>query len=325
MLAKFIIKRIIILIPVVIGISIILFIVARIMPGDPVRVMIPLTTRPDQFDAVYNAMYERLGLDRPVYEQYFRWIRDVFSGNLGFSSMNNGRPVLDVIVEPMRNTIILNFFQNIVYLSIALPVGIRMAVKRGSFFDNSWQVFSLSTFSIPSFFIGLILIFIFGINLGWLPLGGMPNAALLEGSEFYIAWVRHLILPVATLTLISLAGAIRYIRNAMIDALSQDYIRTARSKGMSEKVVIYSHAFRNALIPISTIIVGTVFALFAGSVATETIFNYNGIGRLLVSAVTGRDRMVVISLNMLFSVINVTAVLVADIVYGLIDPRIKLK
>jgi peptide/nickel transport system permease protein len=111
----------------------------------------------------------------------------------------------------------------------------------------------------------------------------------------------------------------------MIDALSQDYIRTARSKGMSEKVVIYSHAFRNALIPISTIIVGTVFALFAGSVATETIFNYNGIGRLLVSAVTGRDRMVVISLNMLFSVVNVTAVLVADIVYGLIDPRIKLK
>jgi peptide/nickel transport system permease protein len=156
-------------------------------------------------------------------------------------------------------------------------------------------------------------------------MGGMPNAALLEGSEFYIAWVRHLILPVATLTLISLAGAIRYIRNAMIDALSQDYIRTARSKGMSEKVVIYSHAFRNALIPISTIIVGTVFALFAGSVATESIFNYNGIGRLLVSAVTGRDRMVVISLNMLFSLVNVIAVLVADIVYGLIDPRIKLK
>jgi len=148
---------------------------------------------------------------------------------------------------------------------------------------------------------------------------------LLEGSELYIAWVRHLILPVSALVLISLAGAIRYIRNAMIDALSQDYICTARSKGMSEKVVIYSHAFRNALIPISTIIVGTVFALFAGSVATETIFNYNGIGRLLVSAVTGRDRMVVISLNMLFSVVNVTAVLAADIVYGLIDPRIKLK
>jgi len=310
---------------VLFGISIILFTVARIMPGDQVRMMIPLNTRPDQYDAVYNAMYERLGMDKSIVEQYFRWLRDIFQGNLGFSSMNNGRPVLDIIAEPMRNTIILNFFQNIVYLLIALPVGIRMAVKRGSFFDNSWQVFSLSTFSIPSFFIGLILIFIFGITLGWLPLGGMPNAALLEGRDYYIAWVRHLTLPVISLTLISLAGAIRYIRNAMIDALSQDYIRTARSKGMSEKVVIYSHAFRNALIPISTIIVGTVFALFAGSVATESIFNYNGIGRLLVSSVTGRDRMVVVSLNMLFSVVNVTAVLVADIVYGLIDPRIKLK
>jgi len=295
------------------------------MPGDPIRVMMPLNTRPDQYDALYNALAERMGVNRPVYEQYFRWLRDIFSGHFGYSSMNNGRPVLDILAEPMRNTIILNFFQNIVYLLIALPVGIRMAVKRGSFFDNAWQVFSLSTFSIPSFFIGLLLIFIFGINLGWFPLGGMPNAVLLQGKDYYIAWVRHLVLPVSALVLISLAGAIRYIRNAMIDALSQDYIRTARSKGMSEKVVIYSHAFRNALIPISTIIVGTVFALFAGSVATESIFNYNGIGRLLVSAVTGRDRMVVISLNMLFSVVSVTAVLVADIVYGLIDPRIKLK
>jgi len=295
------------------------------MPGDQVRMMIPLTTRPDQFDAVYAAMAQRLGMDRPIYEQYFRWIINIFQGNLGFSSMNNGRPVLDVIAEPMRNTIILNFFQNIVYLLVALPVGIRMAVKRGSLFDNSWQVFSLSTFSIPSFFIGLILIFIFSINLGWLPLGGMPNAALLEGTDYYIAWVRHLILPVTALVLISLAGAIRYVRNAMIDALSQDYIRTARSKGMNEKIVIYSHAFRNALIPISTIIVGTVFALFAGSVVTESVFNYNGIGRLLVSSVTGRDRMVVVSLNMLFSVVNVVAILAADIVYGIIDPRIKLK
>ena len=313
------------MIPVLFGISVILFIVARIMPGDQVRMMIPLTTRPDQFDAVYAAMAQRLGMDRPIYEQYFRWIINIFQGNLGFSSMNNGRPVLDVIAEPMRNTIILNFFQNIVYLLVALPVGIRMAVKRGSLFDNSWQVFSLSTFSIPSFFIGLILIFIFSINLGWLPLGGMPNAALLEGTDYYIAWVRHLILPVTALVLISLAGAIRYVRNAMIDALSQDYIRTARSKGMNEKIVIYSHAFRNALIPISTIIVGTVFALFAGSVVTESVFNYNGIGRLLVSSVTGRDRMVVVSLNMLFSVVNVVAILAADIVYGIIDPRIKLK
>jgi len=302
-----------------------LFIVNRMMPGDPVALMLPPTMRPDQYQIAYDAMFLRLGMDRPVWEQYFRWLIEIFQGNLGYSSLLAGRPVVDVITEPLKNTIILNVFVNIFYLLLALPVGIKMAVKRGSIFDNSWQVFSLATFSMPSFFISLTLIFIFSITLGWLPLGGMPNAALVEGTAYYIDWARHLTLPVITLVLISFAGAIRYIRNAMIDALSQDYIRTARSKGLSEKVVIYSHAFRNALIPISTIIVGAVFSLFAGAVVTESVFKYVGIGRLLVQAVTGRDRMLVMALTTLFAVVNLVAVLVADIVYGLIDPRIKLK
>lgn len=325
MLLRFVIKRIIILIPVMIGISIILFAIAKIMPGDPVRMMLPQTIRPEVYEAAYEAMTIRLGLDRPIWEQYFRWIYNfVFLGDFGYSSLTN-RPVIDVIGEPLTNTIILNIAVNIVYLIIAIPVGIKMAVKRGSLFDNTWQVFSLATFSVPSFFLGLSLIFIFSITLGWLPISGMPNVVFLSGIDLYIGWLRHLTLPVATLVIISLAGAIRYIRNAMIDALSQDYIRTARSKGLSEKVVIYSHAFRNALIPISTIVVGVVFSLFAGSAITEMVFSYNGIGRLLVSAVIARDRMLIISLTLLFSVLNVVAVLVADIVYGLIDPRIKLK
>lgn len=325
MLIRFVIKRIIILIPVAIGVSVLLFAISRLMPGDTVAMMIPQTLRPEQFDIAYEMMYERLGMGRPIHEQYFRWLIQIFQGNLGFSSLLNGRPVLDVLAEPMRNTILLNLFVNFFYLLIALPVGIKMAVKRGSLYDNSWQVFSLAMFSIPSFFVGLILIFIFAINLGWLPMGGMPNAALLGGTDYYIAWARHLVLPVATLVLISLAGTLRYFRNAMIDALSQDYIRTARSKGLSEKVVIYSHAFRNALIPISTIIVGIVFSLFAGAVITESVFAYNGIGRLLIAAINGRDRMIVVSLSLLYAVINMVAMLIADIVYGLIDPRIKLK
>lgn len=325
MLIKFVIKRILILIPVLIGITIILFIISRIIPGDPVRMMLPTTLRPEMYEIAYQAMYERLGLDRPVIEQYFRWIYNfIFLGDFGYSSLLN-RPVTDVITEPLRNTIILNITVNIIYLLIALPVGIKMAVKRGSIFDNTWQVVSLAAFSTPSFFLGLLLIFIFAINLGWLPIGGMPNVAFLEGTELYVEWLRTLALPVTTLVIISLASAIRYIRNAMIDALSQDYIRTARSKGLSEKVVIYSHAFRNALIPISTIIVMTLFALLGGAAITEMVFSYNGIGRLLVISVQGRDRMVIISLQFLFSIINVVAVLVADIVYGLIDPRIKLK
>jgi len=324
LLVRYIIKRIIILIPVLIGISILLFIITRMMPGDPVRMMVNPGLRPDLYEQQYDIIYRKLGYDRPLYEQYFLWIGNMLQGDFGWSSYFN-RPAIECIGEPLRNSIILNAGIIVCYLIIALPVGIRMAVKRGSLFDNGWQVFSLATFSIPSFFLGLTLIFIFSINLGWLPIGGMPNTALLEGTDLFIAWIRTLVLPVATLTIISLAGGIRYVRNAMIDALSQDYIRTARSKGLSEKVVIYSHAFRNALIPISTIVVGVVFSLFGGSAITESVFVYNGIGRLMVQAAIARDSAMVVSMNLIFSMISVTSILVADIVYGLVDPRIKLK
>jgi peptide/nickel transport system permease protein len=310
---------------VLFGISIILFAVNKILPGDPVLAMMPMGVREDVFDALYHSIFLRLGLDKPIWEQYFRWIYNFFiMGDFGFSSIFS-RPVVDVIGQPLRNTIILNVAVNFIYLLIALPVGIRMAVKRGAFFDNAWQVFSLTTFAMPSFFLALTLIFIFSVNLGWLPVGGMPNHIFLEGWDLFIGWLRHLTLPVVTLVIISLASAIRYVRNAMIDALSQDYIRTARSKGLSEKVVIYSHALRNALIPVSTIVVLTLFALLGGAAITEQVFAYNGIGRLLLTAVVGRDRMLIISMAMLFSLVNVFAVLVADVVYGLVDPRVKLK
>jgi len=325
LLIRFFIKRIIILIPVLIGISIILFGIMRLLPGDIVLAMIPGDVRPDMFDEIYRSIYVRLGMDRPIWEQYLRWMYNfLIHGDFGHSTLHN-RPVADLLGEPLRNTIILNASVNVVYLLIALPVGIKMAVKRGSLFDNGWQVFSLITFAMPSFFLALTLIFIFAINLGWLPMSGMPNPLFLQGSDLFFGWIRHLTLPVATLVIISLASAIRYIRNAMIDALSQDYIRTARSKGLSEKVVVYSHAFRNALIPISTIIVFTLFALIGGAVITEQIFSYHGMGRLLISAVNGRDRMLMSSMLMLFAFVNVTAVLVADVVYGLVDPRVKLK
>ena len=322
---RYLVKRILILIPVVIAITIILFTISKLMPGDPVRAMLPTTLRPEQYQASYDMMYKRLGLDKSLPEQYFRWIYNIIiKGDLGYSTMFN-RPVAQCIGQPLTNTIILNIFVNMFYLLIALPVGIRMATKRGSLFDHGMQVFSLVTYSVPSFFLALTLIFIFACTLKLLPIGGMPNSSILSGVPLMIAWAKHLVMPTVTLVIISVAGAMRYTRNAMIDALSQDYIRTARSKGLSEKVVIYSHAFRNALIPVSTIIVFTVLSLFAGAVITESVFNYNGIGRLLVSAVNQRDTMMVVSMNLLYAVVNVIAVLVADIVYGLIDPRIKLK
>jgi len=295
------------------------------MPGDPIRAMLPPTLRLEQYEAAYSAMHTRLGLDKSLPEQYFRWIYNmIIKRDFGHSTMYN-KPVTQAIGQPITNTIILNIFVNIFYLLIALPVGIRMATKRGSPFDHGMQVFSLVTYSVPSFFLALSLIFIFGCNLRLLPLGGMPNSSLLSGLPLMMSWARHLVLPVVTLTIISLAGAMRYVRNTMIDALSQDYIRTARSKGLAEKVVIYSHAFRNALIPVSTIIVGTIFSLFGGSAITETIFQYNGIGKLIVAAVNQRDNMMVVSMNLIYAFVSVVAVLVADIIYGLVDPRIKVK
>ena len=321
---RYIIKRILILIPVLFCITVILFAVNKMMPGDPVRAMLPTTLRAEQLEAAYNAMYKKLGLDKGLVTQYFSWLRNLFRGEFGWSSRFN-RDVAEVVAEPIRNSVILNIGVIILELAISLPVGIWCAVKRGKLFDNGWQVFSLVTWSMPSFFLALCMLFVFAGKLGWLPYGGMPNATLTSGWEYVKDWLIHLILPVITLSLISVASSIRIVRNSMIDALSQDYIRTARAKGLRERAVIYSHAFRNALIPVSTVVVGTVFSLFAGSTITETVFGWNGIGKVLIDAITSRDTMLVTTMNTFFALISVTAVLVSDIVYGLVDPRIRLE
>ena len=320
---KYIIKRILILIPVVIVISIMLFGISKMMPGDPVRAMLPTSLKADQMEAAYNAMYKKLGLDKPIPEQYISWMGNLFHGEFGWSS-NYNRAVKDVVAEPLRNTIILNIFVNLCYLALSIPIGIKCATKRGALFDNVWQVFSMVAYSMPSFFLALTLIYFFGIKLKWLPIGGMPNSTTETGAAYILSWVRHLVLPVVTLTIIHLASAIRYVRNAMIDALSQDYIRTARAKGLSEKVVVYSHAFRNALIPVSFVVVSTIFALFSGSAITETVFAYNGIGKLMIASVTARDTQMIITMNLFFSIVSIVSVLVGDIIYCLVDPRVKL-
>lgn len=320
---KYFIKRVLILIPVFLVITVILFSINKLMPGDPVRAMLPTSLKHDQYQMAYDAMFKKLGLDKSLPEQYWSWLTNMFRGEFGWSSMNN-RPVVDVVAEPIRNTVILNFGVIIIELLISIPVGIWCAVKRRSLFDNFWQVFSLVTWSMPSFFIALSLIYIFAVQLGWLPFGGMPNSTLLSGWAYIGSWLRYLVLPTVVLSLISIASTIRIVRNAMIDALNQDYIRTARAKGLQEKVVIYSHAFRNALIPVSTVVVATFFSLFAGSTITETVFAWNGIGKVMISAINQRDTMLISTMNSFFSLLSITAVLISDIVYGFVDPRIRL-
>lgn len=321
---KFIIKRIILLIPVVFIISIMLFGMFKLMPGDPVLLMMPPDLRSEaERQFFYEAYRQKLGLDRSIPEQYVAWVRNMVTLDFG-TSITNNRPVRDVIARPLQNSIVLNSFSIIFAFLISIPVGIKSAVKRHSFFDSFWQVFSLVGLSVPVFFIGLLLIYTFAIQLRILPFGGMPRMAD-DGSLLYFReWLRHLILPITTLTIGSLAGTIRYVRNAMIEIIGRDYIRTARSKGLNEKVIIYTHAFRNALIPVVTLVTGSLVALFGGSAITESIFAWNGIGRVLIDSLNNRDYMVVLTMNIFYAVLSLTANLIMDIGYALVDPRVKL-
>ena len=315
---KYSIKRIFSLIPVIFAISLVLFGLTKLMPGDQVAMMIPPNTRPDRYQEVYQQIEQNLGLDKPVPVQYAVWMKNMATGDMGYSTVYN-RPVNTVIANPLRNTVILNFFVLLFSLTISILAGIHSAIKRGSLIDQFWQIFSLVGMSVPSFFIALCLIFVFSFTLKWLPSGGMPTQ-----NENFFEWVRYLALPVITLTVVSLASTIRYVRNAMLDVLSQDYIRTARSKGLSEKVVIYSHAFRNALIPVVTIVIAQIGGLFSGSMITEQVFSWDGLGKVLVTALNRRDSMLVISLNMFYVIIYLASNFLCDITYAMVDPRIKL-
>lgn len=315
---KYSIKRILSLIPVIFAISIVLFSLTKIMPGDPVSMMIPTSAKPEQIPQLREEITKQLGLDKSLPEQYVAWIGNVAQGELGFSSWKNG-DVKNVIANPLKNTVILNFFVLIFSLTISITAGIRSAVKKNSFVDQFWQVFSLICMSVPAFFIGLCLVFVFALRLGWLPSNGMP----VDGSGLG-EWVRFLVLPVVTLTITSLASTVRYVRNAMLDALSQDYIRTARSKGLSEKVAVYSHAFRNALIPIVTVVIAQIGTLFGGSMITESVFVWDGMGSTLLTALNRRDFYLVIAMNMFYAVVYLISNFIADLTYALVDPRIKL-
>jgi peptide/nickel transport system permease protein len=322
---KFLIKRLISLLPVIIIISIMLFTIMKLMPGDPVRYMIPPGVINDQ--EIYNDLYEaaviKLGLDKPVFLQYFYWMANLLQGDFGYSSSFQ-LSVNEVIKEPLFNSIIVNIFSIIIAFMISIPVGIKAAVKKDSFHDRGWQIFSIVGISLPTFFVGLSLIFIFSLSLGWLPSGGMPYEN--PGSfTYYISFIRYLVLPIVTLTVGALAGTIRYVRGAMLDALSKDYIRTARSKGLSQKVIIYTHAFRNALIPVVTILSFSIVGIFGGSAITESIFVWNGIGSVLINALRVKDYNLVLMMNMFYAVLALLANIIMDISYALVDPRVKLQ
>lgn len=316
---KYIIKRLINLVPVILIISIVLFGMNEAMPGDVIDLLMPQNIQNErQREEVKRVLEEKYNLNGPVHERYFGWVGRVLSGELGESS-KFARPVKDVLGQPLINTFILNIGATLISFYLSLVIGIKSAVRRGSFYDKFWQVFSLAGISLPTFFMGMLLIFTFAIKLDWLPPGMMPI------NNDIVSWIRHLILPTITLTIGSLASTSRYVRNAMIDALSQDYVRTARAKGLSEKKVIYSHAFRNALIPVVTVAAWNIIGLFSGAPITEQLFAYNGIGKYFIDSILAHDYNVIMALNMMYAILTVLGNLLMDIGYSLVDPRVRLE
>lgn len=313
---KYIIKRVLQAIPLLLLVSIITFMIINFAPGDPVNMFI----NPDTSDPVdVEMMRHNLGLDKPLPVRYAIWLGNVLQGDLGVSFLHS-RPVTDLILERVPNTIQLSVVAILLSFMVSIPAGIISAVKRNSIADYSFSTFALIGISIPSFWFGLMLILLFSLKLGWLPSGGMR-----ENFDQFVLVDRfiHIIMPAAVLALGSMASQMRYMRSSMLEVLRQDYIRTARSKGLSESLVLFKHALRNSLLPIITMLGFIIPGLVSGAVMTETIFSWPGMGRLSVEATFNRDYPVMLGVIMMSSTLVVLGSLIADILYALADPRIK--
>ncbi len=325
-LIRYTVKRIFYLIPVALGIAFILFLIIDKMPGDAAAALMDPEKPRDP--VLYEAIRRQLGLDGPLVVRFFKWLFNLMKGNFGYSTLAGPNPVGPFIGEAIKNTFRVNLIGYVIAIIISLIVGIKAAVDRRSLFDNFWTVFSLIGISMPSFFFAMVLIFIFVINLGWFPMNGMSDPTInLATASQWVIWkdmLWHMILPIAVVVLGALPGLFRYVRNSMLEVLNQDYIRTARAKGLKDKTVIYRHAFRNALLPIITVIGSMLPGLFSGSITVESIFVYPGVGQLLNKALNVRDRNIVTLLLVFFAVLQLIANLVVDISYALVDPRIRV-
>lgn len=337
-MGKYIVKRIIYIVVVFFILSFLIFMVYNLLPVDKAaeaaRAEIT-ANRNLNYDERYEYWQHRYGTNGTKFERYLRWLgvypysdgsyNGLFQGNLG-NSTKFGQPVVEVLIEPMKNTVFINIFATILALGITIPLGIFCAVKRGSKRDVAVQVGTIVGHSLPVFIIAIVFIWLFAVTLGWFPVSGMQTAGSLNWSPWAKFWDKmyHLALPLIVMTFASLGGMTRYVRAAMIEALSMDCVRTARAKGVREKVVIYSHAWRNALLPVITLIIGWFLAIFSGSLMIENIFGLNGIGKIYYDALNGSDNEVILALQMFYIIISLVGNLIIDLIYGLVDPRVRV-
>jgi len=327
-MTKYFLRRFVYLIVVFFLISVVIFLIYSLAPGDPVLHFMDANFAEGSDPVLWQQTYEQvrasLGLDRPLYVQYIAWMSNLLRLDFGYSMMYR-RPVSMVVVDPLRNTVTLNIINLILVFIISIPLAIKSAVKRGSIFDSAVQVSTVTFDSLPTFITALIVILIFGVWLGWFPLTGMSTPGFV-GTPWEVAMdrARFMVLPLMTMVIGSMAGITRYIRAAMIEILSQDYIRTARAKGAKERYVVYRHAFRNAQIIVIQTLSGWFLGIFGGSVMIERVFLWNGMGDLMVRSVFNQDNMVVFTIIMLFTSISLFGFFIIDILFAICDPKIKL-
>ena len=314
------IRRLLQIIPVFLGILFILFFIIDKAPGSITsNIMDPNMT--PEFKA---ALQEKLDPSLPFYTKFINWIAEALKGNFGYS-YKHYRPVIDVIGENIGCTFTIALIALIFSMLVGIPCGIISATKQYSAADNILTVFSLIGLALPTFFFGLILLKIFAADLKWLPTFGLSDP-MKANAPFFVKlgdWAYHLILPSLVLGLAEIASFMRYTRSSMLEVIRSDYIRTARAKGLSEKVVIYKHAFRNAMIPIITLLGFRIPGLISGAVMTETIFSLPGVGKLSVEAAQTRNYPLLLGINAMLTMATLFGTLIADLLYAAVDPRIK--
>ena len=312
-MAQVVVRRLLATLPVLLLVTAGVFALLHLTPGDPIDVMMA-----ESVDATVKAtLRAELGLDRPIAVQYVTWMGRVLRGDLG-RSIRNGEPVIENVSRRIRPSLQLALMAMVISLTIAFPVGIVSAVRRNHPVDRVGTTFALFGICMPNFLLALLLIFLFGVTLRWLPISGYTDPL-----EDFVAGVRSLVLPAVTLGLALGAVVTRTLRSSLLDALTEDYVRTARAKGLSEGRVVWGHVLRNALIPVVTVLGLQLGTLIGGAVITEYVFALPGVGRLVVDAVFARDYPLVQGVVLLIAVGFILSNLLVDVLYGLIDPRIR--
>lgn len=336
-MAKYILKRLVYVLIVALLLSFILYMVYNWIDVDQAQLILDgqktQLMKDGRYEEVYQAMRHKMALDEPLVMRYLYWMglapwdgqfNGLLQGNLGYS-YNYKADVVDIIGEPLKNTVFINIFATILALGITIPLGIFCAVKKGSKRDTAVQVGSIVGYSIPTFIIAIVFIWLFAVIFKLFPVSGMgtPNANY-TGFRAFLDKMYYMALPLIVMTFCSLGGMTRYVRSSMIEALSMDCVRTARAKGLKEKVVIYSHAWRNALIPVVTLVIGWFLGIFSGSLVVEQMFGLNGLGKFYITAINTKDFEVALALQMFYVVLGLVGNLVIDLAYGLVDPRVRV-